>query len=463
MKKQIIVIVSIVCSLLVGSFISADDPGAAIQSQAQRSLGLMLQNISRPDAAKGSVVAAPSKANPDYFFHWIRDAALVMDSLVQLYSRSGGAQKQMLHTYLMDYISFSRKNQLTPNRSGGLGEPKFEADGSAFQGDWGRPQNDGPALRAMTLIHLAHALIREGQMSFVRQTLYDGKIPTNTVIKADLEYVAHHWQEFSFDPWEEVGGNHFYTTFVSRGAMIQGAALAQALGDTGAAAFYRQQAQAITQAMNQFWDAQHNVFLETRGGARGKSGLDTAVILAVLHGESGDGFLAPTSDGVISTFYALMTAFEKIYPINQDSKVAPAIGRYPEDVYNGTGTSEGNPWFLTTLAYAEFCNRLRVEYAHAGAIHVTSLNQAFLNLLLQGHGSAQPGTTISSGSPEFSAVVSGLGVMGDKFFETVLLHKGADGSLSEQINRHQGFMQGAPNLSWSHASFITATLSRGAR
>src|SRR5688500_16671266 len=29
-----------------------------------------------------------------------------------------------------------------------LGEPKFQADGSAFNDPWGRPQNDGPAIRA---------------------------------------------------------------------------------------------------------------------------------------------------------------------------------------------------------------------------------------------------------------------------------------------------------------------------
>ena len=31
--------------------------------------------------------------------------------------------------------------------SGGLGEPKFNVDETAFTGAWGRPQRDGPALR----------------------------------------------------------------------------------------------------------------------------------------------------------------------------------------------------------------------------------------------------------------------------------------------------------------------------
>lgn len=36
--------------------------------------------------------------------------------------------------------------------SGGLGEAKFHVDSTEFTGDWGRPQRDGPALRAAALI-----------------------------------------------------------------------------------------------------------------------------------------------------------------------------------------------------------------------------------------------------------------------------------------------------------------------
>lgn len=43
--------------------------------------------------------------------------------------------------------------------SGGLGEPKFHVDESAFNGDWGRPQRDGPALRATALISFGQWLI----------------------------------------------------------------------------------------------------------------------------------------------------------------------------------------------------------------------------------------------------------------------------------------------------------------
>jgi glucoamylase len=43
--------------------------------------------------------------------------------------------------------------------SGGLAEPKFNADETAFTGSWGRPQRDGPALRATALISFGQWLI----------------------------------------------------------------------------------------------------------------------------------------------------------------------------------------------------------------------------------------------------------------------------------------------------------------
>ena len=41
---------------------------------------------------------------------------------------------------------------------GGLGEPKFKVDKTCFNQDWGRPQNDGPALRSTVLLNIAKVL-----------------------------------------------------------------------------------------------------------------------------------------------------------------------------------------------------------------------------------------------------------------------------------------------------------------
>ncbi|MGZ3687038.1 MAG: glycoside hydrolase family 15 protein, partial [Bdellovibrionota bacterium] len=94
---------------------------------------------------KGSVLASPS-TSPDYRYHWVRDGALTMDSVMDLYERSQDPGARARYLSILDsYAKFSRRNQLTPNPSGapdgmGLGEPKFNLDGSAFtdaNGYWG--------------------------------------------------------------------------------------------------------------------------------------------------------------------------------------------------------------------------------------------------------------------------------------------------------------------------------------
>ena len=62
-----------------------------------------------------------------------------------------------LQSEIEDYISAQAYLQTVSNPSGGLstgglGEPKFNVDETAFTGAWGRPQRDGPALRYSTYI-----------------------------------------------------------------------------------------------------------------------------------------------------------------------------------------------------------------------------------------------------------------------------------------------------------------------
>jgi glucoamylase len=364
-------------------------------------------------------------------------------------------------------VDLSRRNQTTANFSGGLGEPKFNVDGSAFNEPWGRPQNDGPALRAATLMLFADLLLRQGKKAYVIEKLYDGQIPSHTVIKSDLEYVAHHWRETSFDLWEEVKGMHFYTLLAQRKAMVWGARLAQNLGDGGAARFYTEQASLMNQVIMDFFDGKRRSFsfiatMFQDGGLLGKnSGLDSAIILGVLHGYADDGFLAPSSDLILSSAHQIRLAFHSLYGINRNTSVGTAIGRYPEDVYNGNGTSPngGNPWFLSTLAYAELYLRVRAEFLNAGLIRVSELNLAFMKTVAP-QMNFQPGSTYSSGTKEFAAIIEGLRAHADLFFARVLMHQGVGGHLAEQFNRDSGYMQGAPDLTWSYAAFTSAYMWR---
>lgn len=88
-----------------------------------------------------------------------------------------------------DYISAQAKLQTVSNPSGslsngaGLAEPKFMPSGAAFTGDWGRPQRDGPALRATALIAYGRWLLSNGYSSAATSIVWP-------VVQNDLNYVA---------------------------------------------------------------------------------------------------------------------------------------------------------------------------------------------------------------------------------------------------------------------------------
>lgn len=447
----------------VGSAV-ADEGQEYLRAQEQRSIEYLLRNISPPGAARGAVVAASSKHDPDYFYHWIRDAALVMDVIVSLYQDEKEPAQKARYAALLDaYVDFSRRNQLTPNPSGGLGEPKFNADGSAFTGSWGRPQNDGPALRAVTLTRLALSWLEEGKEALVRKKLYEAEIPARTVIKADLEFVSQHWRDTCFDLWEEISGHHIYTRMVQRRALVEGASLATRLGDVAAAGWYLKQARELEGEILKHWDSGRGLFVPTLNRNAGvdykHSGIDASVLLGPLHGATEDGFLPVTDDRMLATFAKVKRAFRDLYPINKNGTPGVAIGRYPEDRYDGYGTAgQGNPWILLTLGFGEFLFRAANQFEAKGKIAISATNEGFFRDLGV---RAAVGETLSG--VELKAVLAKLRASGDAYLARVRYHGSHEGRFAEQINRHTGYQQGAEDLTWSNAAFLTALRHRGAK
>ncbi len=264
------------------------------------------------------------------------------------------------------YTNLQYKLQRANNPSGsfddlsGLGEPKFNVDGSPFTGQWGRPQPDGPALRALTLMQYLNTYNRTNPSLWTTadrngryKTLYSASLPPSSVIKADLEYVAHKWQTSGFDLWEEVQGSHFFTAMVQLRALREGTVVANLFGDPGAASFYAQQADALAKFIQTtFWDPSKNHIVETPSIQR--SGLDCGTFLGSLLGTrteytDDEGIYPPWSDSVHASLLAFVTDMRTRFPINSaasasaDPLAGVGTGRYPEDIYDGVGTSIGNP------------------------------------------------------------------------------------------------------------------------
>ncbi len=437
----------------------------AFEDQFNRSIDYMISNMIRPDIEAGAIIAAPSKASPDYFYHWVRDAALTTEAALELYKNGylTSSQNQLLRQFFLDHIKFNRKIQKTSLLADGLGEPKFSVTGEVYSFPWGRPQNDGPALRALSLVHILDVATKENwpETAQIKKEIYQTELPSTSLVKADLEYVSHRWQEANFDLWEEVYGLHFYTLMAQRKSLATGIATANYFLDFGAAKFYRQELQKINLDLEKFWDPVQKFILATRFTSnRTKSHLDSAVLLAVLHFNIPNDTFSITDDRVIATFQTLKERFESIYYINKNENQGVAFGRYPEDTYNGYETTgAGNPWVLTTAAAAEFLYRTALEISKMPVVKINSVNQKFF-FSVRGSNRIKRGQKFSKQDPEFRVLLQNLIAEGDRYLDRITYHRNGDGSLSEQINRESGYMQGAPNLTWSHASFLTAKMAR---
>lgn len=185
-------------------------------------------------------------------------------------------------------------------------------------------------------------------------------------------------------------------------------------------------------------------------------------------------FFSPTDDHILATALHLQAAFRSIYSIAGQTKnwqgdsMATPIGRYPEDRYNGyyvcpQGLScpAGNPWFLATNAFAELYYDAARQWQSEGMISISAVRAAlFSSIPSFSKVSYQIGETLYAGDARFQAVLQALREGGDDFLRRSWYHVANDGSMSEEFDRGSGFMVGADQLTWSHASLLTAIWQR---
>lgn len=461
-------------ALLVGGWLGVGGAGLAdsfddwLQNEEKIAVENLLDATGKEVDGRPTFVASAAANEPSYDFHWVRDAAAAMRSILHLYQVSQTPdEKEKYFQIFYEYMNFSKRIQEAPNPSGGVGEPKFYPDGSPFTGPWARPQSDGPASRAIVLLSWAQVLMGEGHFDLVRSRLYDSKLPTRSVIKTDLEYIANNWRTPCYDLWEETKGDHFYTFMMERRALLDGAALAVRLGDPEAASWYTLQARAIEAELSQFWDSERKILIPVRHQSAGpsmrESGLDSSVILGVILGKTNDGFLEFSDEKVVLTVLALEQKFKELYPINRENQIPGlSIGRYPEDQYDGyTSYGTGNPWVPMTATFAQFYHRLATEISRHGAVTITDQSKPFFDALLtgQGYSTLSPRSYVIGG-PGFDDILKALRKKADSYLKRIAYHTGPDGNLSEQMHRDTGFMQGAQHLAASYATFLWASWAR---
>lgn len=459
-----------------------------LNEQADVSFHRILQNIGGvgildSSVAPGAVIASPSKENPNYFYQWVRDAAITVNSLTE-YLQDNGPEcnsdiSKNLFLAIESYIANNYKLQRLDNKSGtwesldGLGEPKFMADSTTFDDHWGRPQRDGPGLRVIAITNYINFLL-DNNMDFSHpELLTNMKHVYENIIKPDLTYIMLNWNENGFDLWEEVDSIHLFTALTMLKALKAGIKVSNHFDDKDFGLKLRLSFTALRMYIlleSGFKNSEIPYLIETPSLIlQGKRcGLDIASILATLRAHDMDD---PTDfidipfsvddSAVLSTLAALVGDMKFRYPINHQNgsfSKGFALGRYPEDLYDGLGISEGNPWFISTATASELLYKMIYFLYDRNEDLVISREQlpffsTFINI--------DPNTTAQKiimpyGSQAFIDTTLSLMQYADSFLEVIRQHVDADGHMSEQFNRYTGYMEGAKDLTWSYGSFWSA-------
>jgi glucoamylase len=429
----------------------------------------------------GSVLASTALGawdpDPDYFFHWLRDSAIVIDALRHVITKGGAAQDGLAR--FKEFVGFS----LSLNRLDGgvflrecgdfkkyvepgflqfvrditelcaiagdrvLGEPRFNPDATIDISKWSRPQYDGPAARALVL------------MRFWPLDALDPatRAAMRTLIEIDLNFVLAHWREPCFDIWEEEQGQHYYTRLLHHAALADGALWMQETGgDDAVRQACHAAAREIAQTLDAYWRHDKGFYLSRREIAHPAPGkeLDFAAILAVIHAGRKEGAHSVLDPRAMATLTQLEELFDASYEINQGrpENLGPAMGRYAGDNY-----FSGGAYYFSTLGAAEFCYSLAEAVAAGADLPVTADNKTFLHRL--GIGDDILGL---SRREHWNRHFEALLRRGDQFMATVAAYTPASGELSEQFDQTTGAQTSAKTLAWSHAAFITAFTRREA-
>lgn len=466
---------------------SSDDFESWLDSQTEISFNGILSNIGgvgihSDNVSEGAVIASPSKINPNYFYQWVRDAAITINSLVEYLQDHKDDLNSLLSKKLIyaieAYIANNYNLQRLDNKSGtwdsleGLGEPKFLTNSKPFNENWGRPQRDGPGLRIITISNYINFLL-ENNLSITNPDLHDLNYIYTEILKPDLNYIIDNWFKPGFDLWEEINSYHLFTSLTMLKAIKSGIKISNDFNDSEfnsklkltftSLRFYILFESGFKLSDIPYLIETPSLFLQGK-----RCGLDIGSVLASLRAHDMDDYtdfidipFSIDDSAVISTLSALANDMKYRYPINKENiniNEGLALGRYPEDLYDGYGISEGNPWFISTATASELLFKLVYYlYFHNKDLVITKDQFTFYSNFIN----LDPHTEVDKLILPFNSnafIQSTLSLMkyADSFLEIIKKHVDEYGHMSEQFNRYNGYMEGAEDLTWSYGSFWSA-------
>ncbi|ORX59825.1 Six-hairpin glycosidase [Hesseltinella vesiculosa] len=438
-----------------------------VSSQYTYSVSALLNNLTPSGTQTGCVVAAQSKTNPNYWFHWARDSALTMDVVGRLYSQAVAnkdAAGQAKYSKLMfDWIAFEQTWQsetnlvvsMTGNPDDNVGDAKANVDGTAFTGPWGRPQNDGPGLRIRTLVRFAGDYATATSNTTFAKSL-------SPMIAKNLNYIIRNYNNACtsgtpcIDLWEERSDKHWYTQISQRRGLVEGAYYMNTWGGNPTlASSATSTVSALEPMIESHWNATVGYIKEMQNTGD-RNSPDAAIMLGAIQSVDSDLYMSPATDKVLATVFRYALGFKGKFKVNQDRQAnAPAVGRYLEDVYNGADGNGAGPWLLATAGMAEFYYQAAIQFWQQGGAVVTSINKPIFDYFGT---SATVGSTITGA--DLTKLVNNMAGEGDAYLDTLSHFMGSTQDMTEQFNPVTGARQGAPHLTWSYAAMITAKWKR---
>lgn len=300
----------------------------------ERCIDKIFSNIIRPDIKSGMVIASPSKLNPNYYYHWIRDSGIVMRTIVKYYIKTGNLQ---CFKQIIDYVESEKKIQGIQCITG-LGEPKFNVNQTSFNDVWGRPQNDGPALRVIVMLDIYNNF---PNYSSIRNTVKE-------IINKDIDYIIQNHNIPCYDLWEEVYGYHLYTR------AVQCKALKECLKSNIFPIKKDRMEKSIMALKNLI---QHHQYAYTSFNEKGEivREFDTALLFAVTHIDFDREIIDYTSNAFKDHLLNMIDFYNNQFRLNVKMDIL-LLGRYKNDTYYG-----GNPWIICTCALLQILLKYEME------------------------------------------------------------------------------------------------------
>ncbi|MDQ1721543.1 MAG: glucoamylase [Pseudonocardiales bacterium] len=387
-------------------------------------------------SAPGCVIASPSfernlaAVRQNYVYNWTRDAAVTAIEIAAAdnpVAPTGGSGP------LEDYVGFA---DLCQRNAPTLARACYTIEGRPR--DW-TDQNDGPALQSVAILQAFDQLERTAQET------------ARVVLQRNVDFLLEHYQQPSFNLWEETRGQSFFTRSVQlrcftdvKGNQI---GLPVPAGVDDAISW-------LEAALPTHWNGLHYVSILDPENPRPGYDPNIDIVLACVYGAVGcaDPRLLATAAELRQQWADPQgAAFYLINGIDAGKGMGPLLGRYPGDIYDGDDNNSGtdHPWALCTANFAQLYYDLAATVGQTGHIPIDELSGRFF---------AQVGVDDTTAPADAVARLTGAG---DRMLQAVVYHSDHL-ELSEQFDGATGYEKSVRNLTWSYAAFLSAARARTA-